>query len=131
MTPRTRYLSRLLGILLLILVAAAWTQPDLMAVIAPAMLDQPGVLFVSGMLTLVAGLAIILGHNAWRTAADAMISFLGWAMTLKGAALLLVPPSGWVALLGAMHYPSHSVVYTIVPAAAGLYLTYAGFFSRR
>lgn len=131
MSPRTRYLSRLLGVFLLVMVAAEWTQPDLLTVIAPAMLDQPGLLFVSGMLTLVAGLAIVLGHNTWRSATEAIVSFLGWAMTIKGAALLLIPASGWIALLHAMHYPSHSVGYTIVPAVAGAYLTYAGFFGRR
>jgi hypothetical protein len=40
-------------------------------------------------------------------------------MTIKGAALLLVPAAGWIARLGAMHYPSHSGVYTIIPALAG------------
>jgi len=52
-------------------------------------------------------------------------------MTIKGAALLLVPAAGWTALLGAMHYPSHSGVYTIIPALAGAYLTYSGFARQR
>ena len=52
-------------------------------------------------------------------------------MTIKGAALLLVPAAGWTALLGAMHYPSNSGVYTIIPAVAGAYLTYAGFVRQR
>jgi len=30
-----------------------------------------------------------------------------------------------------MHYPSHSGVYTIIPAIAGAYLTYAGFVRQR
>src|SRR6516165_3884745 len=59
--------------------------------------------------------------------AAAVVSLLGWMMTIKGAALLLVPAAGWTALLGAMHCPSHSGVYTIIPALAGAYLTYAGF----
>ena len=131
MSPLTRYLSHLLGAFRLITAASEWTQPGLMSVIAPMMVDQPALLWVSGMLTFVSGLAIVLGHNVWGDPAAAVVSLLGWMMTLKGAALLLIPATGWTALLGAMHYPTHSGVYTIVPALTGAYLTYAGFVRQR
>jgi hypothetical protein len=127
MSPLTRYLSRLVGVFLLVMAVLEWTQPRLLTVVAPAMVDQPALLWVSGMLTFVSGLAIVLGHNVWSDPAATVVSLLGWMMTIKGAALLLVPAAGWTALLGAMHYPSHSGVYTIIPALAGAYLTYAGF----
>ena len=131
MSPLTRYLSRLLGVFLLVTAASEWTQLGLLSVIAPMMVDQPALLWVSGMLTFVSGLAIVLGHNVWGDPAAAVVSLLGWMMTLKGAALLLIPATGWTALLGAMHYPTHSGVYTIVPALTGAYLTYAGFVRQR
>ena len=71
------------------------------------------------MLTFVSGLAIVLGHNVWGDPPAAVVSLLGWMMTIKGAGLLLVPAAGWTALLGAMHYPSHFGVYTIIPASGG------------
>ena len=131
MSPLTRYLCRLLGVFLLVTAVSEWTQPGLLTVVAPAMVDQPGLLWVSGMLTFVGGLAIVLGHNVWGDPAAAVVSLLGWMMTIKGAGLLLVPAAGWTALLGAIHYPSHSGVYTIIPALAGAYLTYSGFVRRR
>ena len=131
MSPLTRYLSRLLGVFLLVMAVSEWTQPGLLTVVAPAMLDQPALSWVSGMMTFVAGLAIVLGHNVWSDPAAAVVSLLGWMMTIKGAALLLVPAAGWTALLAAMRYPSHSGVYTIIPALAGAYLTYAGFVRQR
>ena len=131
MSPLTRYLSRLLGVFLLVTAASEWTQPGLLTVVAPAMVDQPALLWVSGMFTFVAGLAIVLGHNVWGDPPAAVVSLLGWMMTIKGAALLLVPAAGWTALLADMHYPSHSGVYTIIPALAGAYLTYAGFVRQR
>jgi hypothetical protein len=36
------------------------------------------------MLTFVAGLAIVLGHNIWGDPAAAVVSLLGWMMTIKG-----------------------------------------------
>ena len=131
MSPLTRYLSRLLGVFLLVTALSEWIHPGLLTVVAPAMVDQPGLLWVSGMLTFVSGLAIVLGHNVWDDPAAAVVSLLGWVATIKGAALLLVPAAGWTAMLDAMHYPSHSVFYTIVPAIAGAYLTYAGFVRQR
>jgi len=131
MSPLTRYLSRLLGVFLLVTAVSEWTRPGLLTVVAPAMVHQPALLWVSGMLTFATGLAIVLGHNAWRDPAAAVVSFLGWMMTIKGAGLLLIPTALWKALLDAMHYPSYFGVYTILPAAAGLYLTYAGFVRQR
>jgi hypothetical protein len=94
MSPLTRYLSRLLGVFLLVTAVSEWTQPGLLTVVAPAMVDQPALLWVSGMLTFVSGLAIVLGHNVWGDPAAAVVSLLGWMMTIKGAALLLVPVAG-------------------------------------
>jgi hypothetical protein len=131
MSPLTRYLSRLLGVFLLVMAVSEWTQPGLLTVVAPAMLDQPALLWVSGTLTFASGLAIVLGHNVWSDPVAAVVSLLGWMMTIKGAAILLVPAAGWIALLGALHYPSHSGVYTIIPALAGAYLTYSGFARQR
>ena len=131
MSPLTRYLSRLLGVFLLLTAASEWTQPGLLTVIASTMVDQPALSWVSGMLTFVSGLAIVLGHNVWDDPPAAGVSLLGWMMTIKRAALLLIPAAGWTALLGAMHYPTHSGVYTIIPAMAGADLTYAGFVRQR
>jgi hypothetical protein len=77
------------------------------------------------------GLAIVLGHNVWGDPVAVVVSLLGWMMTIKGAGLMLIPAAGWAALLGAMHYPSHFGVYTIIPAVAGAYLTYAVFVRQR
>jgi hypothetical protein len=42
----------------------------------------------------------VLGHNVWGDPASVVVSLLGWMMTIKEAALLLVPAAGWMALLG-------------------------------
>ena len=63
MSPLTRYLSRLLGVFLLVTVVSEWTQPGLLTVVFPALFDQPGLLWVYVMLTFASGLAVVLGHN--------------------------------------------------------------------
>jgi hypothetical protein len=78
-------------VFLLVTAVSEWTHPGLLTVVAPAMVDLPALLWVSGMLTFVSGLAIVPGHNVWGDPAAAVVSLLGWMMTIKGAALLLVP----------------------------------------
>ena len=64
--PRTIYLSRLLGVFLLVLAVAELTQRSNLAATAMEFANSPALLLLSGMLTLVAGLAIVLAHNVWR-----------------------------------------------------------------
>jgi len=89
-----------------------------------------GAIVVFGMLTFASGLAIVLGHNDWSNNPAQVVSLLGWLMTIKGAALLLIPATGWKAFLSAVHYPSHPVLDTIIPGLVGAYLIYAGFVRR-
>jgi hypothetical protein len=131
MSPLTRYLSRLLGVFLLVTAVSEWTQPGLLTVVFPAVFDQPGLLWVLGMLTFASGLAVVLAHNVWSNNPAAVVSLLGWLMTIKGAALLLIPAAGWKAFLGALHFPSHPAIDTIISAVVGAYLIYAGFVRRR
>ena len=131
MSPLTRYLSRLIGVFLLVTAVSEWTQAGFWTVVFPALFDQPALSWVTGMLIFAAGLAIVLGHNDWSNNSAQVVSLLGWLMTIKGAALLLIPATGWKAFLSAVHYPSHPVLDTIIPGLVGAYLIYAGFVRRQ
>jgi len=132
MTDRTIYLSRLMGLFLLMLFAAELAQGPALLETAAQLLNAPALLLVTGMLTVVAGLAIVLGHNVWRGGATPVIvTILGWLMLLKGFALLVVPASRWVVMLEASHY---MVLYPVTVAIAlvlGGYLTFSGFSAGR
>jgi len=119
------------GVFLLVTAVSEWTQPALLTVVFPGLFDQPGLLWVFGMFTFASGLAIVLGHNDWSNNSAQVVSLLGWLMTIKGAALLLIPATGWKAFLSAVHYPSHPVLDTIIPGLVGAYLIYAGFVRRQ
>ena len=126
MSPLTRYLSRLLGVFSLVTAVSEWTQPGFLTVGFPAVFDQPGLLWVFGMLSFASGLAVVLGHNDWSNNPAAVVSLIGWLLTIQGVALLLIP-----AAFLARHFPSHLAAGTIITAVMGAYLTYAGFVRRR
>ena len=53
---------------------------------------RPGILFyLSGLLSLVAGLAIVNLHNTWCMDWRVIITVLGWLMTIGGIARIVLP----------------------------------------
>src|ERR1700733_8733833 len=86
MTPRTIYLSCLLGLSLMILAVAEIVQRSILAHTALAIVGSPPLLLVCGVLTLVAGVTIVVGHNVWRGGLmPVVVTILGWLLLFKGA----------------------------------------------
>jgi hypothetical protein len=53
---------------------------------------RPGILlYLSGLLSLLAGLAIINLHNTWRMDWRVIITVLGWLMTIGGIIRIVAP----------------------------------------
>lgn len=61
----------------------------------PAMVDQafhnPGLVFVSGYLLFVAGLAIVYFHNRWTGGWPVVVTALGWLAVVGGLVRILFP----------------------------------------
>jgi len=130
MLTETRFLCRLLGPFLLIVAAGEITQPAAMLRIASGFFDDPGLVLLSGIVTVPAGLAIVLVHNVWRGgAAPVIVTLLGWFGLIKGTALLVIPSEVWVSVVHASHYGDLMGFYVALPLLPGAWLVYAGFFS--
>ena len=128
MLPRTIFLSRLLGLWVLIVALAVILHKAAMVGIAADFGNAPGLLFVSGVFTVLAGLAMVLGHNIWTGgAAPVVVTLVGWAMLIKGIGLVFISPGEAVGLLAASGFAEHAYAYGGVLLVLGLYLTYAGF----
>jgi hypothetical protein len=131
MTPNTTYLTRLVGLFLLILAVAELSQPATLAKTEIAMVSQPALLLVVGLITLLAGLALVLAHNIWSGGPAAiLVTVLGWMLLFKGAALVILPSSTWEAIVEASGFPTHYSLYSIPSLLLGAYLTRAGFSAR-
>jgi len=61
----------------------------------PGMVDQvfhdPGLVFVSGYLLFVAGLAIVYFHNQWKGGWPVVVTVLGWLAVVGGLVRILFP----------------------------------------
>src|SRR5690348_5127270 len=54
-------------------------------------LASHALVFISGFLTLVAGVAILLAHNVWTPDWRVLITIIGWIAVITGAIRLIVP----------------------------------------
>lgn len=130
MTPLTLYLSRLLGVFLLIIAVAEATQRSILAETLLGIADTPALLLVAGMITAVAGLAIVLAHNVWRGGTAAVVvTILGWLLLLKGAVLIVLPPAFWADIILTSRFTQLYPAYAILPVVLGGYLTFSGFWA--
>jgi hypothetical protein len=129
MSGRTIFLSRLIGLYLVLisLVMAVHKQSTLESM--NALVHNPPVLFVVSVIAMAAGLAMVLGHNVWSGGVpQVVVTLTGWVLLIKSV-LLLFWSSDAVSrfLIVGLHYELWFFWYTAIVLLLGVYLTYAGF----
>jgi hypothetical protein len=128
MPLRTIFLSRLIGLYLILVVPS-------MVLHRQATLDllhNSSIMWILSMITLTAGLAMVLTHNIWTDGVLAVVVTLcGWAALIKGF-LFLFLPAGVESefILRALGNPQLFYLWLVPSLIIGIYLTYSGFTSR-
>jgi len=132
MLGRTTFLSRLLGLYSILVSLSMITHKQATIETVTALVHNPPVLFVSGIMALAAGLAIMLGHNVWSGGAQPVIvTLIGWTTLIKGLLLLFLTPEAAAGFfLGQLQYEQRFYWYAGVSFLLGVYLTYSGLSQR-
>lgn len=94
-----------------------------------ALMHDAPLMFVVGVMALVAGLAMVLAHNVWSGGAlPVVVTLVGWGILVKSVLLLLLSPEGAVGFfLGRLHYAELFYLYVGFSGVIGAYLTMEGF----
>jgi vacuolar-type H+-ATPase subunit I/STV1 len=131
MSPRTSFLSRLFGLYFILIALSMITHRQAIVETVKALLYDPKMMFVLGVITLGAGLAMVLSHNIWSGGALAVVvTLVGWSTLIKGLLLLFLPPHvGMGFFLRELHFDQLFYLYVAIPLVLGIYLTYGGFTS--
>jgi hypothetical protein len=129
MSSRTRFLSRLIGLYLILISLAMAVHKQATVELMNAIVRSAPELFISGVIAVAAGLAIVLGHNVWSGGVlPVVVTLTGWLILVKGVFLLVLSPEGtYQFFLARMQYERFFDLYTAIPLLLGVYLTYAGF----
>ena len=132
MSPRTAFLSKLIGLFCIIVSLSMFTQKQSTVEAVTALIHNPPMMFVVGLMAVTAGLAIVLGHNVWSGGAlPVIVTLTGWATLIKGLFFLFLSPDTETGIfLGAFRYEQLFYVYTAFSLLLGAYLTYGGFRSK-
>jgi hypothetical protein len=97
-----------------------------------ALLQNPSMTLILGVITLAAGLAMVLAHNIWAGGTlVVVVTLVGWMALVKSLFFLFLPPEMETRLfLQQLHYQQLFYLYGAISLALGVYLTYGGFKSR-
>ena len=125
MNSSTNYLARLIGIFILVVEVAMLVRQNEMI---EAMVGDHSAVVVMAMISLAAGIAMVLAHNIWSGGAlPVVVTLVGWLMFGKGVLLLLLAPATLDRLFEQMRYGEHTYLYLAPSFLFGVYLTWAGF----
>ncbi len=132
MSSRTIFLSRLIGLYCIVIAVSMMTRRQATVETVTALLQNPSMMLIVGIITLAAGLAVVLAHNIWSgSALVVVVTLVGWITLIKSLFFLFLPPEMEAGLfLGQLHYRQLFYMYTAISLVLGIYLTYGGFKSR-
>jgi hypothetical protein len=85
------FLARLIGPVLLAVAIGMFVNARVYNLLADEFLRSRALIYLSGLLTMTAGLAIVLTHNVWAANWPALITILGWLALIGGAARIIAP----------------------------------------
>jgi hypothetical protein len=128
MSPLTIFLGRFFGLSCLMMCAALFARPKESLEAIESMKESPGLVLVTGILTMVGGVAAVVGHNVWSGGAlPVAVTLLGWVTLIKGVALIAAPPRALTTFYRALHYPARFRLYMSVAFTFSAWLTVTAF----
>src|SRR3981189_715932 len=85
------FLARLIGPVMLVVGLAVFANQRAFRDMAEEFLASPALLFLSGLLIMPMGLAIVLTHNVWTPDWGRLLPVFGWLNAIGGAVRLAAP----------------------------------------
>jgi hypothetical protein len=126
--PTSIFLAKLMGPVFLAVGVAMLLNGAAYRTLANAFLDNPALMFLSGLLTLPAGLAIALTHNVWAADWRIVITIFGWLAVIGGAVRLLAPRQAVAVGRTMLGNASAMTISAAVWLAIGALLCFFGYF---
>jgi hypothetical protein len=85
------FLAKLIGPIMLVVGVAVFVNAAVFRAMADEFLRNRALMYLSGLLIMPVGIAIILTHNVWVAGWPVLITVLGWLMAIGGAIRILIP----------------------------------------
>lgn len=116
------FLAKVIGWLFVIMGIFLLARQKLISSIIEDTLEQPGLLFILGFITLVMGLLLVVSHNMWTMSWPVIITIIAWLTLLGGIFRLFSPDLNKNLARGWLKKPTYIIVSAIIYIIIGLYL---------
>ena len=123
----SRYLAKLIGPVSLAMGAYVLLNGAIFRVMVAQFLASYALIFLAGLLTLTAGVALVLAHNIWTRDWRLIITVLGWLGVIGGIVRIVFPQA--VVTVGTAMF-SHTAALAaagVAIVALGAVLSYFGY----
>ena len=120
------FLARLIGPVMLVVGLAVFARPRGFREMAEEFMASRALLFLSGMILMPAGLAIVLTHNVWTADWRVLITLLGWLTAIGGALRLFGPLFVVKAGQAMLNKPHFTSIAAAIWVALGLLFCFFG-----
>jgi hypothetical protein len=125
----SRTIAGLIGPTLIALAVAVLVNLGSLSALVEPVSNDPALVLLSGVLSFVAGLAIVRVHNHWRGDWAVLVTILGWLLLVGGIIRMLFPI--WLAQMAANLAHSTGLVAgeAVVLLVIGAFLSYKAYMS--
>ena len=120
----SNYLAALWGITFLVVSLSLIVKRKILEKLFADMKNE-SIMYFTGILSLIIGIAMVLGHNVWVLNWQVIITILGWLTLLKGLDLLFLPKR--MKTRWAKTEKNHWTIIFLSLMIFGLVLIYFGF----
>ena len=121
------FLAKLIGPFCLIVGIGVLATGAHYRALAEEFLNSRALIFLSGLITLPAGLAIVLTHNVWVAHWPVIITILGWLLVIGGTVRIVVPQYAMAKGRAIIARPSMMAISAAIWLAIGAILSFFGY----
>jgi hypothetical protein len=124
----TIYLSRLMGVVMLIIATAMLTDKEMVVTAIGYLGQDRAALLVLGLVRVTLGAGVVLIHNVWTKGFwPFLVTLCGWALLVRGVLVLFVPPDVIAGFIEGSRVIDFYYLYAAIPLVLGGYLALRGF----
>lgn len=123
------FLAKMIGPMMLVMGLTVLVHPQRTRQMAKEFLESESLIFLSGVITLPVGLAIVITHNVWVAGWPVVITLFGWIAVFAGISRITLPGAMKAVGRRMIEKPTLVAIPGTVMVVLGLYLSYQGYFA--
>ena len=121
------FLARLMGPVILAVAIGLLVNAQIYRTLADEVLRSRALIYLTGLLTMTAGMALVLTHNRWALDWPVLITIIGWLLAIGGAFRIIVPQGTEKFGRAMLRHKNGLTIAAVIWGAIGLILCFFGY----